>query len=160
MKSKTRFLTYAAIIAALYVTLTYLSAELGLASGVIQLRLSEALCILPYFTPAAVPALAIGCMISNLITGSLMLDVIFGSAATLIGAILTYATRRWKYTAPVWPILSNTLIVPLILKYVYAAEGTIPFFMLTVCIGEVITCGVLGTLLMIVIEKRKNILKF
>ncbi|MBR4018021.1 MAG: QueT transporter family protein, partial [Clostridia bacterium] len=84
-----RGLIYGGAIAALYVALTFVSAQLGLSSGVIQLRLSEALCILPIFTPAAIPGLAIGCLLANAMTGCIVLDVILGSVATLIGAVGT-----------------------------------------------------------------------
>ncbi|HOA84750.1 MAG TPA: QueT transporter family protein, partial [Bacillota bacterium] len=82
IKKSTLFIARAGIIAALYVALTFLSAAMGLASGVIQLRLSEALCVLPVFTPAAIPGLAVGCLIANFATGAVVLDVIFGSLAT------------------------------------------------------------------------------
>ena len=79
---KVLFAVQAAMIAALYVVLTYITNLLGLASGTIQVRFSEALCILPVFTPAAIPGLFIGCLISNLITGGIIWDIIFGSIAT------------------------------------------------------------------------------
>jgi len=137
----------AAVIAALYVVLTYVAAILGLASGAIQIRLSEALCILPVFTGAAVPGLFIGCVTANLLTGCALWDVVFGSLATLIGAVLCRVMRRHRVLALVPNILANTLIVPLVLMFVYQAPGTFWYFALTVGIGEVIACGVLGTLL-------------
>ena len=81
-------MTQAAIIAALYVVLTYLAGMLGLASGAIQIRFSEALTILPVFTPAAIPGLFAGCILSNLFTGCALPDIVVGSLATLIGAVL------------------------------------------------------------------------
>ena len=92
--NNTRYICEGALIAVLYIVLTYISALFNLSSGVIQLRLSEALCILPIFTPAAIPGLAIGCLLSNLFTGSIIIDIIFGSIATLIGAIFTRLLRR------------------------------------------------------------------
>ena len=148
----------AALIAALYVILTYVSSALGIASGVIQLRLSEALTILPYFTPAAIPGLFVGCLLANWLTGSMLWDIVFGSLATLLGAVVTYLLRRNKWLAPVPPILSNTIVVPLILKFVYELEGTIPFFMLTTGIGEVLSCGVLGMLLLFALNKHRKVL--
>lgn len=113
MKHKSiRYLTWGAIIAALYVLLTYLASLLGLASGVIQFRLSEALCIMACFTPAAIPGLYIGCLLSNILTGCVFWDILFGPIATLIGAVGTYLLRRNKYLAVIPPILANTLIVP------------------------------------------------
>lgn len=148
-KNNTTFLTQAATIAALYVVLTLLANTLGLANYSIQIRISEALTILPLFTPAAIPGIFVGCLLSNILTGCIMWDIIFGSLATLLGAIGTYLLRnkkrKWVATLP--PILSNTIIVPFVLAYAYQFEGTIPYFMLTVGIGEIISCGILGTLL-------------
>lgn len=155
---KVLFITQAALIAAIYVVLTLFVSAFNLASGAIQIRISEALTILPVFTPAAVPGLFLGCLISNLITGCMPLDVVFGSLATLIGACGTYALRRHKWLAPLPPIAANTVIVPFVLAYVYMAEGTIPFFMLTVGIGEVISCYVLGMLLMNILSRYRNVI--
>jgi len=113
MNNKTRFLTYGSVIAALYVALTLLANALGLASGVIQVRLSEALTILPMFTPAAVPGLFVGCVLANLLTGCAPWDVVFGSLATLIGALGTWKLAKNKWIAPLFPILSNAIICPL-----------------------------------------------
>lgn len=156
MSSKALSITKAAIIAALYVILTFISASMGLSSGVIQLRLSEMLCILPAFTPAAIPGLFVGCLLSNLLTGCMPLDVIFGSLATLLGALGTYFLRKRKWLTPLPPIIANTLIVPFVLAYVYQFEGSIPFFMLTVGAGEVLSCGVLGMLFHFILEKHSK----
>lgn len=149
-------ITQAAIIAAIYVVLTVFISAFNLASGAIQVRISEALTILPVFTPAAIPGLFLGCLISNLVTGCMPLDVVFGSLATLIGACGTYALRKHKWLAPLPPIVANTIIVPFVLRYVYLAEGTIPFFMLTVGIGEVISCYLLGSILHRVLDRYKE----
>ncbi len=150
------FIVQAAMIAAVYVVLTYFVSAFNLASGAIQIRISEALTILPVFTPAAVPGLFVGCLLANLLTGCMPLDVVFGSLATLIGAAGTYVLRRNRWLAPIPPIVSNTVIVPFVLAYVYMAEGTIPFFMLTVGIGEVISCYVLGNILYSALHRYKN----
>lgn len=149
-------ITQAAMIAAIYVVLTVFISAFSLASGAIQVRISEALTILPVFTPAAIPGLFLGCLISNLVTGCMPLDVVFGSLATLIGACGTYALRKHKWLAPLPPIVANTIIVPFVLRYVYLAEGTIPFFMLTVGIGEVISCYLLGSILHRVLDRYKE----
>ena len=155
--NKALFIAHAAIIAALYVVLTYLASMLGLSSGAIQIRFSEALTILPYFTPAAVPGLFIGCMLSNILAGAVIWDVIFGSLATLIGAVFTWLLRkRGKWLAPIPPIVSNIIIVPLVLIYAYGVPDGLPFLMLTVGIGEVISCGVLGMILLKCLEKYRN----
>lgn len=157
MKSKkVMYLTQAAMIAALYVVLTQLAHVFGLDSHAIQLRFSEALTILPYFTPAAIPGLFIGCLLANFFAGCLPWDIVFGSLATLLGALGTYALRKYKWLAPVPPIIANTLIVPFVLAYVYHFEGTIPYFMLTVGVGEVISCGVLGMLFLFSLQKHRQ----
>jgi len=154
MNKKVLFIVHAATIAALYVVLTLLANVLGLANFAIQLRFSEALTILPFFTPAAIPGLTVGCTLSNLLTGCLPLDILFGSIATLLGALGTYFLRKLpKWLAPICPIIANTLIVPFVLAYVYQFDGSIPYFMITVGIGEVISCGVLGMILLNVLSK-------
>ena len=151
-------MTQAAMIAAIYVVLTIFISAFHLASGAIQIRISEALTILPAFTPAAIPGLFLGCLISNLITGAMLPDIIFGSLATLLGALGTYFLRKYKWAIPIPPILANVLIIPWILSYVYGFPGSIFYFMLTVGIGEVISCGVLGLLLYNVLCRYRNII--
>lgn len=156
-KKITLYTTRGALIAALYVVLTLVSSLVGLSSGVIQFRISEALCILPIFLPEAIPGLFIGCMISNLIAGGVVWDVVFGSIATLIGAIGARLLRNlpkkllWVATLPT--ILANMLIVPFVLIYAYGAAEAFPFLCLTVGIGEVACAGVLGYLLCLTIKK-------
>ena len=152
-RKRTLFVTQAAMIAALYVVLTLIANMFGLANYAIQVRFSESLTILPVFFPAAIPGLFAGCMISNILTGAMPLDVIFGSLATLIGAIGTYFLRKYRWFAPLPPIISNTIIVPLVLTYVYRFEGSLPYFALTVGIGEIISCGFLGMSLLFALEK-------
>lgn len=155
---KVLFIVQAAMIAAIYVVLTYFISAFNLASGAIQVRISEALTILPFFTPAAIPGLWIGCLLSNLLTGCLPMDIVFGSLATLLGAVGTYCLRKYKWLAPIPPIVANTLIVPFVLAYVYGTEGSIPYFMLTVGIGEVISCYVLGMILLNALNKYRNVI--
>lgn len=115
-KTNTRLITMGAAIAALYVVLTLIANAFGLANYAIQVRFSEALTILPYFTPVAIPGLFAGCIISNILTGAMPLDVIFGSLATLIGAIGTNILKKKfpkiKWLAPLPPIIANTIVVP------------------------------------------------
>lgn len=149
------YVCQAGITAALYTVLTCLVGAFDLASGAIQFRISEALCILPVFIPAAVPGLAIGCVISNLLMGSLWQDVIFGSLATLIGALGARLLRRAPFWMPALPtVLANTLIVPPILVYAYRMEEGLPYLMLTVGLGELLSAGVLGSLLNLLLKKR------
>ena len=145
---KARELTLSAVIAALYVCLTFVSGMFGLSSGVIQLRLSEAMCILPAFTAAAVPGLFVGCVISNLLAGGVVIDVVFGSIATLIGAVGTRLIgKKHPILALIPPILANTVIIPFVLRYAYGAPDALIFMFFTVGLGEVLSCGVLGALL-------------
>lgn len=155
MNKNTRYITQAAAIAAIYVVLTLIANALGLANYAIQVRFSEALTILPFFTSAAIPGLFVGCIVSNILTGCMPLDTVFGSLATLIGALLSYYiaqkmnhSKKSKILVSIPPIAANTIIVPFVLAYVYKFEGSIPYFMLTVGIGEIISCGILGQLLL------------
>jgi uncharacterized membrane protein len=157
MKSKkTLFLTEAAVIAAIYTVLVL--AFQPISYGPIQFRIAEALTILPYFTPAAIPGVTIGCFLSAILTGADVLDMIFGSLATLIGALLTYKLRRYKLLVPVPPIVANALIIPWVLRYAYQIPDAIPFMMLTVGIGEVLAVGVLGMFLLIVLNNFKHVI--
>ena len=153
----------AAMIAAIYVVLTFIANAFGLANYAVQVRFSEALTILPYFTPAAIPGLFIGCLLSNILTGCALPDIIFGSIATLLGALGTYALRRWKWCAPICPIISNMIIVPLVLIYGYgllieglSALQCFGYYCLTVGVGEVISCGILGMTLLFALEKYRG----
>ena len=158
-RNKTLQLASAGMIAALYVVLTWLANLLGLASGAIQVRLSEALTILPVFTVAAVPGLTVGCVLANLLTGCAAWDVVFGSLATLIGAMGTRLLKDKPLLAWIPPVVSNAVIVPIVLMKVYGVEDVTVFgqtfggnsvwlmLVVTVGIGEIIACGILGLLL-------------
>lgn len=150
-QTKAMWIAQSAIIAALYVVITVVLAPFGF--GEIQLRVSEALTVLPVFTPAAVPGLFLGCLIGNILGGGILPDIIVGTIATLLGAIGTYSLRRYKYLAPIVPVITNALLVPFVLKYGYGVPLPIPVMMLTVGIGEILSCMVLGIALMKLIEK-------
>ena len=154
---KTQFITMAGVIAAAYVVLTFIAQTVGLASGAIQFRLSEVLTILPMFTTAAIPGLAVGCVLANILTGCALWDVVFGSIATLLGALGTRLLKKTEnpYLGCLPPIISNMLIVPAVLMKVYGAPESYWYLMLTVGIGEVVCCGVLGVIFYKVIKKRK-----
>lgn len=153
------FIAKAGLIAALYVALTWISALFGLSSGAIQVRISEMLCILPIFTTAAIPGVTIGCLIANILFGQGLLDIIFGTAATLIGALLAllFKNGKLKYLASIPTIVANMIIVPIVL-IVTGVGGwdQFPWFAFTVGIGEVISCGLFGGLLVLVTEKNKS----
>lgn len=156
MKSKNiSTMTQAAMIAAIYVVLTYVFAPFSF--GEVQVRIAESLTILPLFTPAAIPGLFIGCLIGNILGGAILPDIIFGSLATLLGAIFTYRLRnKNKFLAPVPPIAANTIIVPFVLRFGYGVALPIPLMVLTVGIGEIASCGVLGMVLYYALNKYKN----
>ena len=156
MKNKNLvYLTQAAMIAALYVALTYIFAPFSFRE--IQVRISEALVILPMFTPAAVPGLFVGCLIGTILGGAPLPDVIFGSLATLIGAFFTWKLReKHLFLAVLPPILANALIVPFVLRYTYMIDLPILLMMLTVGIGEVLSCGVLGLILFYALRPHRE----
>lgn len=158
MKNKsTLFLAQGAMIAAVYVVLTLVFAPISY--GEVQVRVSETLTVLPFFTSAAVPGLFVGCLIANILGGAILPDIIFGSIATLLGAAGTYLLRkRTRFLAPVPPIVANTVIVPFVLYYGYGVNLPIPFMMLTVGAGEVISCGVLGLIVQTVLMKYRKVL--
>ncbi len=149
------FLAQGGMVAALYVALTLIASAMGLASGQIQLRLSEALTILPCFFPAAVPGLFVGCLLANLLTGCVLWDVAVGSLATLLGALGTRLLRKNRWLAVLPPIVSNILLVPPVLAWAYGVEESIPLLMLTVGLGEVLSCGVLGELMYSALDKHR-----
>lgn len=151
---KVLFIVQAAAIAAIYVILTVVFAAFSF--GEVQVRLSEALTILPFFTPAAIPGLFVGCIIGNLLGGAIPLDILCGSIATLIGALGSYALRKYKFLVPLPPIAANTVIVPYVLYYGYGVNLPIPIMMLTVGLGEVISCGIIGIILLLALEKYKG----
>ncbi|MCH1982397.1 QueT transporter family protein [Ruminococcus sp. OA3] len=153
---KVLFITQAAMIAAIYVVVTVVFSAFSF--GEVQVRISEALTILPLFTPAAIPGLFIGCIIGNAMGGAIVLDVVFGSIATLVGAVGSWLLRKHRYLVPIPPIIVNVLIVPFVLRYGYGVPLPIPFMMLTVGLGEIISCGVLGYILMFALNKVKHVI--
>lgn len=155
---KTRFydqrtsqMVLAAVIAAVYVALTLPLAPVSY--GPVQFRISEALTILPYFTPAAIPGVTLGCFLSNILMGAPLPDIVFGTMATMIGAFFSYRFRKHKYLVCVPPILSNALIIPWVLKFAYGVPDLVPVMMVTVGIGEVLAVGVLGNMLLLALER-------
>ena len=147
------FLSKGAVIAALYVVLTMVFAPLSF--GHLQVRVSEMLTILPLFTAAAIPGLVIGCLLANLLGGAVILDVVFGTLATLIGAVLSYALRKNRWLVPLPPVVSNAVIVPFVLRYGYGVELPLLAMACYVALGEVISCYGLGELLATVMLQRK-----
>ena len=141
----TRALVNAALLAAVYAAITYMTKPISF--GAVQFRISEALCILPVFTVSAVPGLFVGCFLANFLSGAAPLDIVFGSLASLIGAYGTYRLRDKGYLASLPPIVSNALIIPFVLRYGYG---------LTVGIGEIIAIGILGNMLRLALLRYGN----
>ena len=146
-----------AIIAALYVVLTMVFAPISF--GAMQVRIAEALTILPLFTPAAIPGLFVGCVLANILGGAIIWDVIFGSLATLIGAALGWVLRRNRWLVPIPAVVSNGIIVPLVLKYGYSVDMPLLLIALYVVLGEIVGCYLLGELLGGVLLKRGQIFR-
>lgn len=146
--STIRYLAEASVIAAMYAALTILIPG---GSGQIQVRVSEALTVLPFFTPSAIPGLFVGCLVANFFVGYGVYDLIFGSLATLLAA---YLTRKMpsKYLAPLPPVLANAVIVAFVLKI----TANLPVFatMGFVALGEIVACYALGYPLLLLIEKQ------
>ena len=168
MKISTATICQAALIAAVYTVLSL--AFLPISFGPVQCRISEMLTVLPAFLPTAIPGVAIGCLITNILGGAILPDIIFGTLATLIGAVLTRlltrgllnnsqsgASLRFRLAAVLPPIISNTIIVPLVLKFAYMYDDALYFMAFTVCLGEIIGIGVIGNILITVLS-RQNIL--
>lgn len=148
-------LTQSAAIAALYVVLTVIFAPISF--GEMQVRISEALTILPLFTPAAIPGLFVGCLLGNLLGGAIPLDVIFGSVATLIGAVGGYLLRKNRWLVPLPPVLANAVIVPFVLRYGYGVELPVLLMAAYVAVGEIVSCYGLGELLGTVLLRHQHI---
>ena len=154
---KTRLMTESALIAAVYVALVLLFKPISF--GAIQFRIAEALCVLPFFSLSAVPGLAIGCLLGNFFSGAAMPDVVFGTFATLLAAILSYKLRtvsKWLVCLP--PILANAVIVPFVLQYAYGVTDGYFFLFATVGIGEILAVGVLGNVLLLALEGKKELI--
>ena len=159
-----RDMALAGIIAALYAVLSYFAAVFGVAFGPIQVRFSEALCVLPFFFPAATPGLFIGCLVANLLSPYGALDILFGSLATLLAALWTRHTRR-KWLAPLPPVICNAVIIGAMISwyevgFTSAFWGMFAFNALTVGIGEAIACYVLGLLLLQVLSRTPGLQNF
>lgn len=164
---KVRFMAQGAVIAAIYAVLTYVAAAMNLAYGQVQFRFSEALTILPVFTPAAIPGLALGCFISNLASPLGIVDWIFGTAATLIAALGTRAVSSFRIKelpvlAPLPPVLVNAAIVGLEVSclsqagtFAWANFSWIAFGAgaLSVGLGQLVVCYALGLPLLIALER-------
>lgn len=148
-------LTQAAIIAALYAALTIVI--MPASYGVMQFRVSEALTVLPAFTPAAIPGLFIGCMVANLVSPVGVVDVVIGSTATLIAAVASYKLRDHKLLVPLPPVIANAVMVGMELYYYYNVNFSLPACMFWVGLGEAGACYLIGYPLMLALERHRKI---
>ena len=152
-RKRTLYIVQAALIAAIYVVLTLVFKPISF--DFIQVRIAEALTILPMFLPAAVPGLFLGCLIANFFGGAVLWDVIFGSLATLVGAFFSYKLKENRWLVPVPPIVANVIVVPLVLKYAYGiSEVPLLLMMVYIFVGEFVSCFILGELLASVLIKN------
>ncbi len=152
---------FSAVIAAIYTVLTLLLAPISY--GQIQVRASESLTLLPFLSSYSIWGVFLGCIISNLIGGNGIIDVVFGSLATLIAAILTYYIGKSnlkfkKYLAPLPPIIINAVVIGFILNYTLKLPLLISI--IWVGLGEAISCYVLGLILISIIEKNKKLMSY
>lgn len=150
---KTRFLVQAAAIAAIYVVLTLVFAPISYGETLVEFRIAEALTVLPFFTFSAVPGLFVGCLIANLFSPVGTIDIVLGSLASLIAAYLTYKMPN-KYLAPLPPILVNALVIGGMLHYVY--KFPIHIAILSIGLGQLVTCYGLGIILLLTMDKYKK----
>ncbi|MDR1134808.1 MAG: QueT transporter family protein [Clostridiales Family XIII bacterium] len=153
--SRTNFLVQAALIGAFYTAITYAMAPLSY--GPMQVRVSEALTVLPYFTPAAIPGVFIGCVISNIISPYGLIDLVCGSLATLLAAVGTYALRGKRELAPLPPVLINALVIGAMLYYAYGVNASLWVNVLWVGCGQLIACYMVGYPLLRILEKQRDI---
>ncbi len=152
-----------AIIASVYIVLTLLAWGVNLASGLIQARFSEALCVLPFFTFDAVLGLFIGCLLANTITGAFIYDIIFGSMATLLAALCSYMLSRShfakkhrtlaKWLTPLPAVVVNAFVVGWLLKYVYGLSVSYAIACAYVGAGQIIACYGAGMPLMYLLDR-------
>ncbi|MDR2296593.1 MAG: QueT transporter family protein [Clostridiales Family XIII bacterium] len=150
-----RFCVHAAVIGAAYAALTIALAPLSY--GPVQLRVSEALTVLPYFTPAAIPGLFVGCFVSNIISPYGVVDAVCGSLATLLAACGGFLLRKRRILVPLPPVVCNAVIIGAMLYYAYGVNASLLANMLWVGAGEAIACYGAGYPLLRVLEKRRGI---
>lgn len=156
-KFTTRELTLAALVAALYAVTSYFSNIFGLNFGAVQCRFAEALCVLPFLFPCAAPGLFVGCLITNLMSTVGPLDLVFGSAASLLAAVWT-AKMPNRFLAPLPPVVCNGVIVGAVITWYETGFGPAfwPMFAvngLSVALGEAVACCVLGSMLLRVLSR-------
>ena len=157
---KPKFLVQGAIIASLYALITLAVAPIS--SGLMQLRISEAMAVLPYFTLAAVPGLFVGCLVSNLLLGAALPDIIFGSLSTLLAAFITFKLKGYlrpslaRCFAPLSAVLINALVIGWLLFDIYKVGSPFWVCAMYVALGQALVCYGLGVPLLLLLERYKE----
>lgn len=157
LKLNTKFWTQGAVIAAVYAGLTMALAPISY--GMMQVRLAEALTVLPALTPAAIPGLFVGCLVANLLSPIGIIDIVFGSFASLIAAVLTYKLRSYDSLIPLPPVAVNAVIVGAMLKILYVPEVSLLACMGWVALGQLISCYAIGLPLLKLLRKYEGFFK-
>jgi len=155
MNKNVTYLVKAGLIAALYVVLVLVFSFSSF--GPIQFRIAEALTILPFFTSAAIPGVFIGCLIANILGGAVIWDIIFGSLATLLAAYLSYKLRKNEWLVPIPPIVINSVVVGIMLKYAYGFGDGLLALMGSVFVGQFVAVYILGMVLLKALKPIRNI---
>ena len=158
MRSKTQLLALNGVIAAAYAALTLVASAMNLAYGPVQFRFYEALTVLPFLLPEAIPGLFVGCLVTNLMSTVGPLDIVLGSLATLLAALWTRRMPN-QYLAPLPPVICNGIIVGAMIAwyevgFTGAFWGMFAYNAVTVAIGEAIACYVLGLILLRLMQKH------
>ena len=155
MNKNLQFIVQAAVIAAAYTALTMLFAPISFGHAIFQFRVSEALTVLPAITAASIPGLFIGCLLSNLLVGGIgPIDIIFGSLATLIAAILSRKLKNTPWLVPLPPVIINALIVGSYLNFLKLQDVSLAVSVGWVALGQFLACYFVGYPLLIVLRKR------
>lgn len=156
MKRTLRFWLSAAVIGGAYAALTIALAPISF--GPMQVRISEALTVLPFFTPAAVPGLFVGCVISNIITSPYPIDFVVGGLASLLAAFLSYVLRRWIWAVPAPPVIVNAVAIGIMIWALSGAPASsLLGYMGTIGLGQLLSCYVLGMPLLYYLKKHRRI---
>lgn len=156
MNKDVKYLVKAGAIASLYVVLVLVFSFSSF--GPIQFRVAEALTILPFFTSAAIPGLFVGCLIANILGGAIIWDTIFGSLATLLAAYLSYKLRKKTWLVPIPPILINSVVVGILLKYAYGIPDGLMLLMGSVFLGQFVAVFGLGMILLNALKPLKKLI--
>ncbi len=155
MNKDVKYLVKAGLIAAIYVVLVLVFSFSSF--GPIQFRIAEALTVLPFFTSAAIPGIFVGCLIANLLGGAIIWDVVFGSLASLLAAYISYRLRKNEWLVPIPPIVINSVVIGIMLKYAYGFGDGLLVLMGSVFMGQFVAVYILGMVLLKALKPIRNI---